>query len=531
MGSFIKNIEYLDEYIPMVDMHVDEVHCYYADGLISHNCSQEIALAANMSQEEGLLYPLRAGLDVHMYVAEKMFNVSDPDFRSKSKAISFGKLYGGGPSLLAKRLGITKKAAEELIEHYDKTMPVLKHWQDSLVRSAQRTGFAFTYFGRSIYLARLFSSGDSGLQAYATRVARNAPLQGCLPQHMYVCAAGDVCRPWRDYVGTRIMFDSGRLGVPTYRGQDRLYLVLLSTGDFVVCNGAHKFLEAGTERTLLGLDSLVGKRIALAPPRKRSILRAFLGIFSRGGTTLSQLSARAQMGRSFHLKDSAVLWCLFKSWVLRRRYHSKTFMGANVLRSVLDLFGYNLVYDIPYKGGSDYAFRVKSHRASTGRVVRVDDLGIEGTVISPSMCTGLQMYPLAGFVHKNTGGDLIRRVLIRFAKLRDSDPSFRENVHFSQCIHDELQVRVRRTYLQKAVRYMQSIMNFWPSNFAVPLQIEPCVGWSSGLQLDIVAVAEDGYVIPKGYTPSDEYLAAHKNWYYLESWEKQAAAARGSVNQ
>lgn len=138
---------------------------------------------------------------------------------------------------------------------------------------------------------------------------------------------------------------------------------------------------------------------------------------------------------------------------------------------------------------------------------------------------------MAGFVHKNTGGDLIRRVLIRFAKLRDSDPSFRENVHFSQCIHDELQVRVRRTYLQKAVRYMQSIMNFWPSNFAVPLQIEPCVGWSSGLQLDIVAVAEDGYVIPKGYTPSDEYLAAHKNWYYLESWEKQAAAARGSANQ
>ena len=531
MGAFIKSIEYLDEHVDMVDMSVSGVHCYYADGFVSHNCSQEIALAANMSQEEGLLYPLRAGLDVHMYVAEKMFNVSDPDFRSKSKAISFGKLYGGGSSLLAKRLGITKKAAGDLIEHYDRTMPVLKHWQDSLVRSAQRTGFAYTYFGRSIYLARLFSSGNSGLFAYATRVARNAPLQGCLPQHMYVSADGETCRPWRDHVGTRIMFDSGRLGVPTYRGQDRLYLVLLSTGDFVVCNGAHKFLEAGTERTLLGLDSLVGKRITLVPPRKRSFFRAFLGLFSRGGLTLSRLSAQAQMGRSFRLKDPAVLWCLFKSWLLRRRYRSATFMGASVFRSVLDLFGYNLVYDLPYKGDSRYVFRLRRSRASSGVVVRVDDLGVEGTVISPSMCTGLQMYPLSGFVHKNTGGDLIRRVLIRFAKLRESDPAFRENVHFSQCIHDELQVRVRRTYLQKAVRYMQSIMNFWPSNFAVPLQIEPCVGWSSGLQLDIVAVAEDGYVIPKGYAVSDEYLAAHKNWYYLDSWEKQAAEARAAAHR
>lgn len=531
MVSNIKFIRRLSAPMEMVDMSVEGVRMYYSNSFISHNCSQEIALAANMSQEEGLLYPLRHGLDVHMYVAEKMFHVSDPNFRSRSKSVSFGKLYGGGSHLLAQRLNISVQEAKDLIEHYDKTMPVLKHWQDALVRSAQRTGFAFTYFGRSIYLARFFSSGDKGLQAYGTRVARNAPLQGCLPQHMYMGCSDGFYRPWRDLVGQRVRFDSGRLGVPTYRGTDRLYLVLLHTGDFVICNGAHKFLEAGSERTLLGLDDLVGRWVSLAPPRSRSVWRTLRGFFTRGRLSMAQLSASAQMGRAFKEQDPAVLWCLFKSWVFRRRYRARTFMAANVLRSVLDLFGYNLVFDFLDNVEGSYTFRVARRRSRRGRVVRVDDLGVSGTVISPSMCTGLQMYPLSGFVHKNTGGDLIRRVLIKFVKLSESNPEFGDNVKFSQCIHDELQVRVRRPYLQKAIRYMQEIMNFWPSNFAVPLQIEPCVGWSSGLQLDIVAVAEDGFVIPKGYTPSQEYLDAHKNWYYLDSWEKSAAAKRTDADK
>ena len=125
MVSNIKYIRRLDASVDMVDMSVEGVHCYYANGIISHNCSEEVCLAANWSQDEGLLYPMKHDLDVHMFVAEKMFGVADPAFRSRSKAISFGKLYGGGASLIATRLGISLDAAKELIVNYDKTLPRL----------------------------------------------------------------------------------------------------------------------------------------------------------------------------------------------------------------------------------------------------------------------------------------------------------------------------------------------------------------------------------------------------------------------
>ena len=99
-ASNIKSISVLPDEVDMVDFSVAGAHCYYANGLLVHNCSEEVALVANMSREEGFLYPLRHDLDVHMYVAETRFHVSDPEFRDKSKAVSFGKIYGGGPTMM-----------------------------------------------------------------------------------------------------------------------------------------------------------------------------------------------------------------------------------------------------------------------------------------------------------------------------------------------------------------------------------------------------------------------------------------------
>lgn len=530
-ASNIKSISVLPDEVDMVDFSVAGAHCYYANGLLVHNCSEEVALVANMSREEGFLYPQRHDLDVHMYVAETRFHVSDPEFRDKSKAVSFGKIYGGGPTMIANRLGISKQEANKIIYDYDTGMPVFARWQKALQKQAKRTGFAKTFFGRTIYLARWFNSPDNGLRAYADRVALNSPIQGSLPRSLYSPSQdGKVYSPWQSFVGHRMTFqtrsDGARVGVPTFRGEHDLHVALFGTGDFCVCNLGHKFVKYGTDRVLLGLDEIGTAPVALIPPMRKSKWGWLKGLFSSHKWTLESLLAHGKMGRDIRTDDWAVCWCMLKAFLTRKRVHTRSMLSAMILRSICDLFGWNLVYDLRHSVVDDYAFKLRWGRRRKGHAIFATELGIRDNVISPSMSSGLQTYPLCGFIHKNTGGDLIRRDLVKFERLNDLLPEWRENVRFVVTVHDEVQFRVRRKYLFKAIPIIQKVMNFWPKNFETPVVVEPGVGFRWGGELDIDAVLDDGRIVPKGYTPPPEYFEGHEV-YWLRSWKEEEEKKRG----
>lgn len=495
--------------------------------------AQEIRVAGNLSREDGFLYPVKHNIDVHLYVAEKRFGVSDPGFRSKSKAVSFGKLYGGGPHLIASRLSISVQAAKELISDYDKGMPRLKAWQEVLKRDAKRTGFARTYFGRTIYLAKWLSSPDNGMRAYAERVSLNAPVQGSLINTIYLPSQdGKSYRPWKDFAGQRVDFVdplSGvrRMGVPTFRGEEELHVVIFNTGDFVVCNRGHKFIKYGTYDVVIDLDSCGRIPVRMGKPFKRPRLSWLRGLFSRGEFSLEQLAALAHMGRPIAVDDWGIYWGLLKSFLGGKRFHTRSFITAATLRSVCDLFGWNLVYDFAASSSTDYVFKLCRGRKLKAHAVFAMPLGVTHNIMSPSMCSGLPVYPLCGFVHKNTGGDLIRRDLIRLMRYRDLDPEFAANTRFVVTVHDEIQIASRIPYLAKAVCVLQRIMNFWPSNFEVPLVTEPCVGLTWGYELDIHAVdKKTGKLWPKDFTPPQEYIDSG-DWYFVDSWLEQEKAKRG----
>ena len=495
--------------------------------------AQEVRIAGNLSREDGFLYPVKHDIDVHLYVAQKRFGVSDPGFRSKSKAVSFGKLYGGGPHLIALRLSISVQAAKELISDYDKGMPRLKAWQEVLKRDAKRTGFARTYFGRTIYLAKWLSSPDNGMRAYAERVSLNAPVQGSLINTIYLPSQdGKSYRPWKDFAGQRVDFVdplSGvrRMGVPTFRGEEELHVVIFNTGDFVVCNRGHKFVKYGTDDVVIDLDSCGRIPVRMGKPFKRPRFSLLKGLFSRGKFSLEQLAALAHMGRPIAVDDWGIYWGLLKSFLRGKRFHTRSFVTAATLRSVCDLFGWNLVYDFAASSSTDYVFKLCRGRKPKAHAVFAMPLGVTHNIMSPSMCSGLPVYPLCGFVHKNTGGDLIRRDLIRLMRYRDMDPEFAANTRFVVTVHDEIQIASRIQYLAKAVCILQRIMNFWPSNFEVPLVTEPCVGLTWGYELDIHAVdKKTGKLWPKDFTPPQEYIDSG-DWYFVDSWLEQEKAKRG----
>src|SRR6056300_284830 len=100
----------------------------------------EVYYAAMLSGDKFLQKAFIDKLDFHSYVAKNMFKltcevgeVKDlyPDLRQYSKAITFGILYGAGPSKIAETANITIPEAKEFITKYFREAKTLKRWIDS----------------------------------------------------------------------------------------------------------------------------------------------------------------------------------------------------------------------------------------------------------------------------------------------------------------------------------------------------------------------------------------------------------------
>jgi DNA polymerase I-like protein with 3'-5' exonuclease and polymerase domains len=86
-------------------------------------------------------------------------------------------LYGQGSQGLASKLGIAKKAAEEIVAKMHATFPGIKQFIKTSKESARRDLGAFTDTGRRRGLPNIVSS-DDGLRQEAERQAVNTIIQG-----------------------------------------------------------------------------------------------------------------------------------------------------------------------------------------------------------------------------------------------------------------------------------------------------------------------------------------------------------------
>lgn len=76
--------------VEMADMTVEDVHCYYADGVLTHNCSEELVIMANLSGERVWLNAIRNGHDIHESTARSAWRLPpdarvDKNLRKKAK--------------------------------------------------------------------------------------------------------------------------------------------------------------------------------------------------------------------------------------------------------------------------------------------------------------------------------------------------------------------------------------------------------------------------------------------------------------
>ncbi len=141
----------------------------------------ELRVMAHLSGDEQMMRVFREGKDLHAATAATIYkkDIHDVsrDERTKSKRANFGIIYGITIFGLAERLEISRKEAEQLINGFFQTFPLVHDYMEEAKGKAREKGYAETIFHRRRYLPDI-TSRNATVRNFAERNAINAPIQG-----------------------------------------------------------------------------------------------------------------------------------------------------------------------------------------------------------------------------------------------------------------------------------------------------------------------------------------------------------------
>ena len=150
--------------------------------LLAADYSQiELRLLAHFSADPVLIDSFVTQEDIHRRTAGEIFGVPledvTSDMRRAAKTVNFGIIYGMSSYSLGNDLGVTRKTAQDYIDHYFARYPNVKNYLDQTILDAREKGYAVTLMGRRRFLPDI-SSKNFNLRSFAERTAMNTPLQG-----------------------------------------------------------------------------------------------------------------------------------------------------------------------------------------------------------------------------------------------------------------------------------------------------------------------------------------------------------------
>ncbi len=150
--------------------------------LISADYSQiELRLLAHLSRDAALIKAFHEGQDIHTAVAAQIHNVPldsvTREQRNGAKMVNFGIVYGVTPFGLARRLGVSNSAADEIITGYKRRFPGITTFLAECVEQAKQHGYVQTLLGRRRPIPEI-ESPVPARRAFAERTAINSVVQG-----------------------------------------------------------------------------------------------------------------------------------------------------------------------------------------------------------------------------------------------------------------------------------------------------------------------------------------------------------------
>jgi len=144
---------------------------------------KEVRILAHMSNDEALISLFRgdANTDIYKQMASLIRNKPAESITSEERAqfkqVTLALLYGMSPNQVAKKLSISKSAAQQTMNDFFRRFRRVKSWMEETKQSARRNGYVLTIAGRRRYLNDIRSE-DNGKRSQAERQAINTVIQG-----------------------------------------------------------------------------------------------------------------------------------------------------------------------------------------------------------------------------------------------------------------------------------------------------------------------------------------------------------------
>ena len=149
--------------------------------LISVDYSQiQLRLLADVANVQTFKETFNSGKDIHEQTARQIFGIADnapvpKDLRRAAKTVNFSIIYGISSFGLSGQLGISRAAAQEIINAYMAGLPEVKDYIEKVKNFALQHACVYAPWGRRIELPE---AKNPRMRGYAMRAAVNAPIQG-----------------------------------------------------------------------------------------------------------------------------------------------------------------------------------------------------------------------------------------------------------------------------------------------------------------------------------------------------------------
>ena len=159
----------------MCDIEVEEAHCYFANGILTHNSAQELRAISNVTGEPGWVNTFLSGGDLHKNMAVSMWGAEnyDKEKRKRAKVLNFGMSYGMSGYSLSQKFNVSVEEGEEIVAKFWKAAPRIKEYQTRCVKMARKNGTVYNYFGLPRRVKFYFDSPDPKRRAFGTRTVNN----------------------------------------------------------------------------------------------------------------------------------------------------------------------------------------------------------------------------------------------------------------------------------------------------------------------------------------------------------------------
>ena len=199
--------------------------------LISADYSQiQLRLLADVANVHTFKETFKSGADIHEQTARQIFGIAADtpvprDLRRAAKTVNFSIIYGISSFGLAGQLGISRAAAQEIINSYMAGLPEIREYIDRIKQFAMENACVYTPWGRRIELPEV---KNPRMRAYAMRAAVNAPIQGFeadLMRRAMVNIDQDIIQPNSDkiqmimQVHDEIIFECDESAAPEFAQQ------------------------------------------------------------------------------------------------------------------------------------------------------------------------------------------------------------------------------------------------------------------------------------------------------------------------